>query len=265
MENTSPSPLSFDQQPARQQAVLPHVETQGEIPVTSAPEYGYEATQPTALEIALGELAAARARIVDLETANIRLEAEIITLRTITETDQLTADGNLRIGNRTALDRALPRAEADPDVTVISFDGNNFGKINKITEYGAQAGDMEIRAIVRAIRLACAEYGVTSRSIFRRGGDEFVALVPNRMVEYREYDAHAGVYTNTQEIPLADAVIRRADTLYGTRHFEGTYGDEAQPLSADVSITGSAGPTFADADAGLQAAKQLRKSQGSPR
>lgn len=140
------------------------------------------------------------------------------------EMDALTG-----VANRVALDRALPTAEADAATAVVAFDANNFGQVNK--QLGHEAGDAMIRDMAGAIRQAAEEHGVGER-VFRRGGDEFVVLAP---------------------ADVADAVRTRAEQLFGAR----------QAGDVEVSLTGNVGNTFANADAGLQAAKQARKTQGT--
>lgn len=141
-------------------------------------------------------------------------------LRT-SETDPLTG-----LANRAALDKALPTAEADPNTSVIAFDANNFGKINK--EVGQAEGDKALQDIGNAIKKAAEENGVGGR-VFRRGGDEFVVLAPKE---------------------AADKVRARAEELYGDKK----YG------STNVSLSGTVGENFKEADSTLQEAKAARKS-----
>jgi diguanylate cyclase (GGDEF)-like protein len=141
------------------------------------------------------------------------------------DTDQLTG-----IANRRALDKALPTAEKDPDTSVISFDANNFGQINK--KLGEVEGDKALKEIADAFKKA-AEESKTGARLFRRGGDEFVMLAPK---------------------DKADAIRSRAEELYGDR----TYGDTT------VSVSGTVGNTFDEANSQLQAAKATRKSATIP-
>jgi diguanylate cyclase (GGDEF)-like protein len=136
------------------------------------------------------------------------------------EMDDLTG-----VANRKALNKALPSAEADANTSVIAFDANNFGKINK--EVGQEEGDKALVDVASAIKQAAEESGVNR--VFRRGGDEFVVLAPKAK---------------------ADAIRARAEELYG----EKKYGTTA------VSISGTVGNTFTEADSTLQAAKTKRKA-----
>lgn len=135
----------------------------------------------------------------------------------IADTDALTG-----LANRRALDRALPTAEVDPDTSVVFFDANNFGLVNK--QQGDAAGDELLREMAAAIQLTGKRFGCATR-VFRKGGDEFVALVPTRW-------AHS----------FRDA----AEAEFGIR---GT-----------VSLSGNVGSTLAQADERLQERKRQRKS-----
>jgi diguanylate cyclase (GGDEF)-like protein len=140
------------------------------------------------------------------------------------ETDKLTG-----VANRAALDRALPAAEADPATSVVVFDANDFGQVNK--RVSQEAGDRAIQDVASAIRQAAEEHGIGER-VFRRGGDEFVVLAPDA---------------------LAESVRSRAEQIFGER----TFGTGEKGVK--VSLSGTHAGTFADADASLQAAKQARK------
>lgn len=168
--------------------------------------------------VALEEVAAARR-----EAAQARIEQRAATRAA--NTDPLTG-----IGNRRALDAALPRAEADPEMAVISFDANNFGKVNKAL--GNEAGDQALKDVADAIRRVTDDAGAGFR-VFRRGGDEFVVLAPTSRAE---------------EIRTA------IENGYGARR----YGD------VEVSLSGSVGPTFEAADVPLQARKAARKAIQAP-
>jgi diguanylate cyclase (GGDEF)-like protein len=139
-------------------------------------------------------------------------------------TDPLTG-----LANKRALDKALPTAEKDENTSVVVFDANNFGKVNK--NIGQEKGDDVLRELGDSIRLAAEESGVQNR-VFRRGGDEFVVLAPKE---------------------TAEKVRARAEELFGER----TYGEDR------VSLTGTVAGTFKDADSTLQAAKAERKKQNA--
>jgi GGDEF domain-containing protein len=127
------------------------------------------------------------------------------------------------------LDRALPTAEKDPNTSVISFDANNFGQINK--KLGEVEGDKALKEIAGAFNQAADESGTGAR-VFRRGGDEFVMLAPK---------------------DKAEAIRDRAEQLFGDRK----YGD------TNVSVSGTVGNNFEEANSRLQAAKAERKSRAT--
>ena len=138
-------------------------------------------------------------------------------------TDPLTG-----VANRRALDRALPSAEADSHVRVLLFDADNFREANK--SCGHATGDQLIRMMSAAIVGAATARGFGAR-VFRVGGDEFAVLASDTAA-YRIRD--------------------EAEDAFGTLHL----GSGLQ-----VSISGTVGRTFAEADAALQARKGARKGR----
>ena len=141
------------------------------------------------------------------------------------DVDSLTGVANVR-----ALERALPSAEADESVAVIAFDCNNFGLLNKVR--GHQIGDAMLQELASAMRTVALAYGASCR-VFRRGGDEFVMLVP---------------------VELAEVVRGAVESLYGEYDFDGENNSQIC-----VSVTGTIGSTFAEADALLQSRKRAHK------
>lgn len=139
-------------------------------------------------------------------------------------TDPLT-----QIANRRALDAALPAAEANSNVAVILFDLNNFGMVNKLRSH--EFGDELLCLAARHIETAADVHRMRER-VFRRGGDEFVVLVPEE---------------------VADVIVLAAQIMFGEIEVEGS-GTEVL-----VSLSGSFGSTFAEADSRLQARKERRK------
>lgn len=144
------------------------------------------------------------------------------------DTDPLTG-----AANRRALDRALPAAEADPNTSVISFDANNFGQVNKLQ--GEVAGDEMLKTMVNSITEAAREISPQAR-VFRRGGDEIVVLAPKT---------------------VADKIRAKAEERFGEHKIEGEY--EGKPKNVTVSLSGSTGATFEGANKPLQQAKAVRK------
>lgn len=151
------------------------------------------------------------------------------------DTDPLTG-----VASGRALDRALKTAEADPNTSVVVFDANNFGKVNKVTG-SMVAGDAVIKQVADAITQAATEFGYGER-VFRphEGGDEFVVLAPTT---------------------IADDIRARAEAIFGVKGFEpraATADLEAFP-GFNVSLSGHVGADLATADASLQAVKAARK------
>jgi len=171
-------------------------------------------------------IAALRAEQDAIQIAKLKTNMRAVTR--MSETDPFTGLANLR-----ALNKALPKAEADPDTQVIAFDANNFGHVNK-TE-GDPAGDAVILQIAEAIQQAAKQFGVGER-VFRRreGGDEFVVLAPKA---------------------LGDQIQRRAATIFGRRPVKTMAGE-----TVFISLTGTSGNTFTEADSILQAAKTAAKA-----
>lgn len=212
-------PASRPPTPAdRPAGAVPAVESTPPPAASSSPpqEGGEVAPEPTSL----------RRRVAQAIDPTIQQEQE---RRQVAERERDT-DALTGLANQRALDRALDTAEADPETAIVAFDANDFGRINK-TE-GHEAGDAAIKKMAEAVRTAAGEAGVGGR-VFRRGGDEIVALVP---------------------MAQAEAVRDRAETLFGEIFGEGYR----------VTLTGEVGRTFAHADSKLQARKAERKAIPAP-
>lgn len=205
-----PATPSVSGQPA---AAVPPVRPAAAPPVAPIPS-----EPPSSI---LGRIRARAAATIYPEGETRRQEAE-----RAANTDALTG-----LANRRALDAALPTAEADPATAVVAFDLNNAGKVNKT--HSQEAGDQVIRDAADAVQQAAEEHGVGGR-VFRRGGDEIVALVP---------------------ADRAAAMRDRAEALFGEQRFEDGKGG-----AYTVSLTGTHGETFKAADAELQARKAQRKA-----
>lgn len=159
-----------------------------------------------------------RAKIAD--TIYPEGAAERRNLLRATETDKLTG-----LGNRDAFEKALPNAEADPGTSIVVFDGDNFGRINKDVSY--ETGDRALVEMSQAIKDAASDYGVSR--VFRHGsGDEFSVIAPN---------------------DVASKIASKAEELYGKKNYGGV----------EVGLSGNFGDTFGEADAAMQVSKQLKK------
>lgn len=137
-------------------------------------------------------------------------------------------DGLTGLGNKEALELALPAAEIDPNISVIVFDLNNLGRANKVD--GHRRGDALIRRAGRTLKLLTTKLTGQCRA-FRFGGDEFVVLTD---VAY------------AAELTLA---LREG------------YGKQQASDGTVVSLTGTHGDTFKNADWFLQELKQTHKNQ----
>lgn len=125
------------------------------------------------------------------------------------------------LGNRRAFELALPAAEADPGTVVVLFDANNFGRLNKTA--GHRFGDVILKEMADVITRGARAFGCGSRA-FRPGGDEFAVLVPTAFA-----------------VQVRDGIERAFGDRYG------------------VSLSGTIGQTFEQADALLQDRKADRK------
>lgn len=125
------------------------------------------------------------------------------------------------VANRRAFDKALNKAEADPKISIVVFDVNNLGLANK--QVGHEIGDAYIEHAAGAVA------HIFSRC-FRIGGDEFASF------------CQAGA----EQFMIDDAQAR--------------FGSALLDSGTVVSLTGSFGTTFKEADSKLQALKKFRKS-----
>ncbi len=161
------------------------------------------------------------AALVSPETANEKRNLERRAL-----TDNLT-----QLANREAFDLALQTAEADPGTSIIFFDGDKFGLINK--KLGQSQGDLEIKRMAGSLKGAAANHGVGER-VFRIGGDEFAILA------------------STDD---AEAVRNEAVNAFGTTSYEGFKYQGHEVPAFNLSLTGAIGLTFFEAESKLVQAK----------
>jgi diguanylate cyclase (GGDEF)-like protein len=116
------------------------------------------------------QIAAARR---DLASTVVELQERNRALREEARTDALTG-----LRNRLALDELLHAAGGDgdrrvPAAAVAFIDVDHFGNYNHV--HGDAAGDNALRAIAHAIA-ACAR---EADFVFRKGGEEFVVVLPD--------------------------------------------------------------------------------------
>lgn len=132
------------------------------------------------------------------------------------------------LGNKKALELALPLAEADPEISVLVFDLNNLGRANKVD--GHKRGDALIRRAARTLQVVTKNLTGQCRA-FRFGGDEFVVFCD------KAYDSE-----------LIDALR------------EG-FGVHRLSDGVTVSLTGSFGSSFVEAEHRLQFFKGVDKKK----
>jgi diguanylate cyclase (GGDEF)-like protein len=136
-------------------------------------------------------------------------------------TDDLTG-----LANRRAFDKALKSAERDASIAIISFDLNHFKLVND--KLGHTAGDAVLRDVANCLKRAAGRFGYSER-VFRLGGDEFGIIAPASVAEGMRDECEAEVHV----IP--------ADGM-------------------EVTISGTVGQTYEEADNRLQARKAFQKS-----
>ncbi len=137
-------------------------------------------------------------------------------------------DGLTGLGNKQALELALPSAELDPNTAIIVFDLNNLGRANKLE--GHRKGDALIRRAGRTFSVLTKKLTGGCRA-FRYGGDEFVVLTDAAYAE-----------------ELAQALR------------EG-YGKHYLTDGSVVSLSGTYGETFRKAERTLQWKKHEDKNR----
>jgi diguanylate cyclase (GGDEF)-like protein len=143
------------------------------------------------------------------------------------------------LANRRALDAAMVMAELDAETCVILFDANNFGQVNKLVSH--EAGDVILVQVADAIKTAAEAFGMGQR-VFRRGGDEFVVLAP---------------------MAVAEQIRTMAEAIFGTHEVHGLDIESGTVKHCLVSVSGTLGRTFSEADAILQRRKIAQKEEQS--
>lgn len=201
-----------------------------------------------ATDIATAKAELTRTTNIDTARAAIRAAAEVMAPEIEIErrdavrsanTDALTG-----LANQAAFNKALSLAERDQDIAVISFDGDNFGTINK--QRHQAAGDAAIIALADSIRQAAADFG--SNRVFRGGGDEFYVLCsPNSA---NDIILKAGQILNHRilsGLPLTDAL------------------GEPHPADwfTDLGVSGAWAQTRNDADTQVQKIKDGKNKAAS--
>lgn len=157
------------------------------------------------------------ARVDQLIEHNQKLHSEA-------RTDALTGLANRRALAEIEAVRVGDVASAWSTCSVLFVDVDHFGRFNK--RYGDPAGDQALRTLATALRTVARGDDL----VFRKGGEEFVVVLPN-------LDRRAGV-------GVAERMRAQVQAL-GIEHAEGT---EAGVLTVSVTVCGvRAGTTVGDA------------------
>jgi diguanylate cyclase (GGDEF)-like protein len=138
------------------------------------------------------------------------------------ETSEVTG-----LPNKTAFNKALPRLEADPKVEITSIDLNNFKSINDNNSH--IIGDQALNDAGADLQTAAKAVSEQAQ-VFHVSGDEYIIVSP----------------TGTGQ-----KIMQDADAIFSKRKYGEVSG----------SIGGHTANTYADAEAGLQAAKKERKAK----
>lgn len=133
------------------------------------PQVGAAPKKPSLVDKAKAVATAARTKAATIIAPELANENRALTRAA--NTDALTG-----LGNQGAYHTALPRAEADPETSVVRFDLNGFKAVNDLA--GHEAGDTALKSVAAAIHKAAP--GLPS---YRVGGDEFAVLAPKATAE----------------------------------------------------------------------------------
>jgi diguanylate cyclase (GGDEF)-like protein len=161
-------------------------------------------------------------RVAGLRRA-IENPREIERLHDAAHTDSLTGLGNHRTFYGHLAREIKRRAKVGSTFSLLAIDLDGLKRVND--EQGHLAGDEYIKTIAHAIRLEVDRIG----SVYRTGGDEFMALLPNR----RAWSALA-VAHNIQRA-ASDATGQRALSV-GVTESLGTESARALIHQADVAL-----------------------------
>ena len=146
----------------------------------------------------------------DLASAVAELQERNRALREEARTDALTG-----LRNRLALDELLHTAAGDGDrrvqaAAVAFIDVDHFGNYNHV--HGDAAGDDALKAVARAIK-ACAR---EADFVFRKGGEEFVVVLPdvdNKVDNAAAVAAAERIRGAVQDLALSHSASSAADVV----------------------------------------------------
>jgi diguanylate cyclase (GGDEF)-like protein/PAS domain S-box-containing protein len=194
-------------------------------------------------DVALDQwLTARRAELQDLQAHYESLRQSNAVLQEALRTDSLT-----RLPNRLQVDLdleiAAARAREEGHVYAVAFiDIDEFGQFNK--RFGQAVGDDVLSAVADVLRAACRDID----SVYRLGGEEFVAIFPGASVE--------------EAARIADRMRRRVEL-----EVHGLAG-RSEPVTVSIGVAapeaGGAGGHLAvidAADAAMRGAKTSGKNR----
>jgi diguanylate cyclase (GGDEF)-like protein len=187
-------------------------------------------------------LVARRSELQDLQADYQRLRQTNEALQQALHTDALT-----RLPNRLQVDRDLERAagaavDQGSSFAVAFIDIDQFGQFNK--RFGQQVGDDVLRAVAETLCAGCRDVD----TVYRLGGEEFVALFPGATLD--------------EAARIADRMRRRVEA-----HAHALAG-RTEPITVSIGVavldrrvTGGYKAVINAADAAMRGAKTTGKNR----
>ena len=158
---------------------------------------------------------------------HIRLSRSLRYLRDISLTDDLTGAYNRRHGMYSLREWFARSKRYGTHFSLIYFDLNGLKQIND--DYGHQAGDLLLRAVVSACKKLLRE----SDMLFRMGGDEFMVLCPDT----DKRGAFICAERMQEAVKAVTIVDKSASFAYGVAHSSDDYREMDEMLhSADFAM-----------------------------
>ena len=158
---------------------------------------------------------------------HIRLARTLRYLRDISLTDDLTGAYNRRHGMYSLREWFARSKRYGTHFSLIYFDLNGLKQVND--SYGHQAGDLLLRAVVRACKKLLRE----SDMLFRMGGDEFMVLCPDT----DKRGAFICAERMQEAVKAVTIVDKGASFAYGIAHSSDDYREMDEMLhSADSAM-----------------------------
>ena len=158
---------------------------------------------------------------------HIRLSRSLRYLRDISLTDDLTGAYNRRHGMYSLREWFARSKRYGTHFSLIYFDLNGLKQIND--DYGHQAGDLLLRAVVSACKKLLRE----SDMLFRMGGDEFMVLCPDT----DKRGAFICAERMQEAVKAVTIVDKSASFAYGVAHSSDDYREmDEMHHSADSAM-----------------------------